>query len=99
MSDESHAERAQPVDPSKPLGAGVGPADATPVSTSESPVVTVPAANYAAAESLMDVMEGKLATMQADAIADISVTLEKFRQEKARDFASLRKLLGMNGGK
>jgi len=100
MSDESTipVPRSLPtVSPDEPLKVGVGTTYSEPVAVKDEPVVTIPAVDYAAVKSLLDVMEGKLETIKADAILDITDLLDKYQKDKAKDYALLRKLLNLDG--
>jgi len=100
MSDApvSPAPRTSPpVAPDEPLKAGVGTTYSEPVAVQEEPVVTLSAVDYAAVKSLLNVMEGKLDTIKADAILEITDLLEKYKQDKAKDYALLRQLLKLDG--
>lgn len=97
-----------PVAPDKPLGTNVGTTRVEPVAVKDEPTVTLSATDYAAVRSVLDIMEGRLDTIAADAlfdfekksaaaIEDYKTVLQRFKAVKEQDLALLRKLLRMDG--
>lgn len=97
-----------PVAPDEPLKTNVGTTRTEPVAVKEEPVVTLSAVDYEAIRSIIDIMEGRLNSIAADALFDFEkkqaaaaedykMVLKRFRDVKEQDLRMLRKLLRMDG--
>jgi hypothetical protein len=68
-----------------------------PVAVAEEPVVTISAASAQAVKALLNVMEGRLETLEKNLLLDFQTSLDNARNLLANDVKELRVFLGMNG--
>lgn len=93
MSDEIQPRATPIIEPTKPLGAAIEDLPSKNVAVAEVPTITLPAADYDAAKSLVNVMEAELDTIEQDAEYDADVLIKRLRD--ARE-ATARKFLKEN---
>jgi len=108
MPDNYAINETPPVAPDEPLKTNVGTTRVEPVAVKEEPTVTLSAVDYEAVRSVIDIMEGRLNSIAADAlfdfekkstaaIEDYKMVLKRFKDVKEQDLTMLRKLLRMDG--